>query len=165
MSRFHARPLRRTSLPPVSRLLLRFLRTALTVAAALTVTPAVAGPAEISPIAAQAGASAGELVLIDVRTPEEWRETGLARGAIPIAMQHPDGADGFVGAVLAQVGGDRNAPIALICRSGNRSLKMQRLLEAHGFTNVRSVAEGMSGNWTTPGWISRGLPVVPCEKC
>ena len=138
---------------------------AVTAVTVLAAPPALGASAEIAPNEAQTRASAGELTLVDVRTPEEWRETGLARGAIPIDMQHPDGADGFVGAVLEQVGGDRDAPIALICRSGNRSLKMQRLLEARGFTNVRSVAEGMSGSSFGPGWISRGLPVVPCAKC
>ncbi|OYW81697.1 MAG: hypothetical protein B7Z22_15305, partial [Hyphomonas sp. 32-62-5] len=34
--------------------------------------------------------SAGEITLIDVRTPQEWRETGTAPGAHRITLQDKD---------------------------------------------------------------------------
>ncbi|MDT3671980.1 MAG: rhodanese-like domain-containing protein [Aromatoleum sp.] len=126
---------------------------------------AAAAPAEITPQEAQARASAGELTLVDVRTPREWRETGVARGAARIDINDPDGIDGFVKAVLQRVGGDRNAAIAVICRSGHRSGQVQRVLVAQGFTQVQSVSEGMSGSRAGPGWIERGLPVERCGEC
>ena len=104
---------------------------------------------------------AGTLTLIDIRTPAEWRQTGAAVGAARIDMHNPKGPDAFAEAVLAQVGGDRKAPIALICRTGNRSTQMQKVLEDRGFTRVYNVTEGMAGSAAGPGWIKRGLPVEP----
>lgn len=148
---------------PLVPLFRRFIVLAVTLL--LPAAAAFAAPAEVGPQEAQARASAGKLTLIDVRTPPEWRETGVAPGVARIDMNHPGGADGFMKAVLERVGGDRDAPIAFICRSGNRSGQVQRFLAAQGFTQVQSVAEGMSGSAAGPGWIKRGLPVEPCNRC
>ncbi len=106
---------------------------------------------------------AGEVTLIDIRTPEEWRQTGVARGAKLVNMVHPGGADGFVSDILKQVDGDADAPIALICRTGNRTTQVQRLLVARGFSRVYNVAEGMVGSTAGPGWLKRRLPVDPFQ--
>lgn len=103
----------------------------------------------------------GELILIDIRTPEEWRHTGVAKGAILINMVHPGGTDGFVREILAQVDDDTDRPIALICRTGNRTTHVQRLLIGHGFSRIYNITEGMAGSSAGPGWIKRGLPVDP----
>ena len=55
-----------------------------------------------------------------------------------------------------------NAPIALICRTGNRTTQVQRYLQSQGFTNVYNVKEGMAGSGAGPGWLKRGLPVETC---
>jgi rhodanese-related sulfurtransferase len=115
---------------------------------------------------AAAATAAGKLTLIDIRTPPEWKETGVARGARLLNMQHPQGAPGFTHALLEEVNGDRNAPIALICRTGNRTTQVQRYLQSVGFTQVYNVKEGMAGSAAGPGWIKRGLPVDACTtKC
>ena len=108
---------------------------------------------------AHAQARAGALTLIDIRRPDEWRQTGVAEGALRINMAHPQGAPGFVGQVAAEVGGDRNAPIGLICRTGNRTTHMQQALRKAGFTQVYNIDEGMVGSSAGPGWLARGLPV------
>jgi rhodanese-related sulfurtransferase len=110
-------------------------------------------------------AKSGALTLIDIRTPGEWRQTGVPEGALAIDMRHPKGAEGFAASVLDQVKGDRNAPIALICRTGNRTTHLQKELEARGFTRVYNVKEGMVGSAAGPGWIKRGLPVEACKQC
>lgn len=104
----------------------------------------------------------GKVTLIDIRTPAEWKETGVARGAILINMLHPQGAPGFAGALLEKVNGDRNAPIALICRTGNRTTQVQRYLQSVGFSQVYNVKEGMSGSSAGPGWLKRKLPLDTC---
>ena len=114
---------------------------------------------------AYAQAQAGKLTLIDIRRPEEWRQTGVAKGALRINMAHPQGAAGFVGQVAVEVGGDRNSPIGLICRTGNRTTHMQQVLREAGFTQVYNIREGMAGSGAGPGWIARGLPVEACERC
>jgi rhodanese-related sulfurtransferase len=118
--------------------------------------------ADIAAPDAQAALDAGKLTLIDIRTPPEWRETGVAKGAKRLDMLHPGGAPGFVADLLKQVNGDRNAPIGLICRTGNRTSQVARYLEAQGFTQVFNIKEGMAGSGAGPGWIKRGLPVESC---
>lgn len=108
---------------------------------------------------------AGSITLIDIRTPPEWRQTGVAEGALRIDMRQPGGPQAFADAVLAQVGGDKAAPIALICRTGSRTAAMQQELQSRGFSHVYTVAEGMAGSAAGPGWLKRGLPVVLCPSC
>ncbi|MFP5380982.1 MAG: rhodanese-like domain-containing protein [Gammaproteobacteria bacterium] len=122
------------------------------------------GPALDAP-QALALAQDGKLVLIDIRRPEEWRQTGVASGALRINMAHPRGAAGFVSQVEAELGGDRDKPIGLICRTGNRTTRMQQALREAGFTQVYNIREGMAGSSAGPGWIARGLPVEPCRNC
>ncbi|MBI5792758.1 MAG: rhodanese-like domain-containing protein [Rhodocyclales bacterium] len=112
---------------------------------------------------AAAAVAAGKITLIDIRTPPEWKETGVARGAQLINMLHPQGAPGFTNALLDKVKGDKNAPIALICRTGNRTTQVQRYLQSQGFTQVYNVKEGMAGSGAGPGWLKRGLPVDTCK--
>lgn len=118
---------------------------------------------ELTAPEAQHRVVAGELTLIDIRTPEEWRQTGVPRDAKLVNMVHPGGADGFVREILDQVGGDTAAPIALICRTGNRTTQVQRLLVARGFSQVYNVTEGMVGSSAGPGWLKRGLPIEPYQ--
>lgn len=118
---------------------------------------------DISAPAALAAAQAGKLRLIDIRTPREWRETGVAPGAERVDFYR---GPAYLGqTVLQAVGGDRNAPIALICRTGSRTTRAQRYLQGLGFTQVYNIREGMKGSAAGPGWLRRGLPVEPCPKC
>ncbi len=114
---------------------------------------------ELSAPDAQRLSVAGELTLIDIRTPEEWRQTGVAQGAKLVNMVHPGGADGFVSEILKRVDGDADAPIGLICRTGNRTTQIQRLLVSRGLSQVYNITEGMVGSSAGPGWIKRGLPL------
>lgn len=120
--------------------------------------------ADLTAPEAAAAVEAGKLTLIDIRTPPEWKQTGIAKGARLVNMLHPQGAPGFVNALLEQVNGDRSAPIALICRTGNRTTQVQRYLESVGFTQVHNIKEGMAGSGAGPGWIKRGLPVETCAQ-
>lgn len=119
---------------------------------------AVAQQAEITPPQARALAAEGKLLLIDVRTPAEWRETGVPAGARLINLRQ----SGFVDQVLRAVGNDKAAPIGVICRSGSRSAQAQALLQAEGFTNVVNVSHGVLGG---QGWLQAGLPLEPCPTC
>lgn len=108
---------------------------------------------------------AGALTLIDVRSPEEWQETGIARGAVPISIHDPDGPQTFLKKVTKAVKGDKSQPVGLICATGIRSTFAGRMLLANGFDHVFNVKEGMLGRRKAPGWIERGLPVEPCQNC
>ena len=133
--------------------------------ACATATMALAGGGLLSADDAARQVKNGKITLIDVRSPAEWRQTGTAMGAKRVTIHDPHGADGFLRHMVAAVGGDRDRPIALICARGNRSTRARDFLTRHGFTNVQNIVEGMLGNRTDPGWIARGLPVVPCPTC
>lgn len=102
-----------------------------------------------------AKAATGKITLIDIRTPEEWAETGTGAGAKRLDMRRDD----FVSALDKLIGGDRTKPVALICARGVRSSRLSRTLRDAGFTNIIDVPEGMLGSYAGPGWIERGLPV------
>lgn len=118
---------------------------------------------ELSAAEAYAGAKAGKFRLIDIRTPQEWRQTGIAPGAAQADFYR--GQDAWVQEVLQLMGGDKTAPIALICRTGNRTTQAQRILQAQGFTQVFNVKEGMAGSSAGSGWLKQGLPTEACLKC
>jgi rhodanese-related sulfurtransferase len=126
----------------------------------VAVSAAAAGPTLSAPEALEK-ARAGEITLIDIRTPREWRATGIAEGALPIDMTKRT----FVQEVLDAVNGDKDAPIAIICRTGNRTTYTQKALQELGFANVYNVKEGMAGSGAGPGWVRRGLPVEACQTC
>ena len=113
----------------------------------------------ISPDDAHAKRQSGEVKLVDVREPAEWAEGGVAQGADLIAMRDPQIAAKFE----ALTGGDRNAPIALICRTGIRSGVVAKALAQAGYTNVYSVNGGMIGSASGPGWKRIGLPVEAAQ--
>jgi len=132
----------------------------------LLASSAAADETRITADQAFARARASELTLIDIRSPEEWRRSGVAAGALRISMHAPGGEAAFARAVLRAVGGDKSKPIAVICAIGTRSRWAQRFLAGQGHTRVQDVSEGMFGRGKNlPGWIRRGLPVKPCATC
>ena len=147
------------------RLLIALLWSLLAALAMLApAAPASAGGV-ISADAAHRRSQAGELLIVDVRSPREWHQTGLPMGAAAVTIHDPNGPEGFLAAMLAAAGGDKARPIALICASGVRSNRAHRFLEAKGFSAVLDVSEGMLGRRDAPGWLKRGLPTEPCKSC
>ena len=101
-------------------------------------------------------ATEGDIHLIDIRRPDEWEKTGSGEGATRLDMRRDD----FVDELIALTGGDRSAPVALICARGVRSARMTNRLVAAGFTNIIDVPEGMLGSKAGPGWLKSNLPLV-----
>lgn len=98
----------------------------------------------------------GDLILIDIRRPDEWEATGSPEGAVQLDMRRQD----FNDALTALRTDQPETPVAVICMRGVRSGRLtNRLIEA-GFTDIRDVPEGMLGSAAGPGWIRRGLPIT-----
>jgi rhodanese-related sulfurtransferase len=114
------------------------------------------GAANISPDQAHRLAESKQAVLVDIRRPDEWAETGVGEHAVRIDMEDPM----FISKLNAAIGNDRTRPVALICRTANRTRVVQQALTQHGYTRVINVEGGMVGNPADRGWIARGLPVV-----
>ncbi len=86
-------------------------------------------------------------ILIDVRSPTEYREVHAA-GAQLMPLPDFDAAR-----VAAKYGSDPDAPIYLICRQGDRAKKACEQLHNAGCETVYCVEGG------TLGWINANLPV------
>ncbi|WP_254449078.1 rhodanese-like domain-containing protein [Thalassococcus sp. S3] len=99
-------------------------------------------------------AQRGEVLLVDIRRPDEWDRTGIAEGAHPLDMRRSD----FVAALDSLTGADRARPIALICARGVRSARLSAALTDAGFTRIIDVPEGMLGSLAGPGWLKSELP-------
>jgi rhodanese-related sulfurtransferase len=130
----------------------------LSLAALVLVGPASAQSAlpSLSVREAHEGAKAGRLVLVDIRTPEEWADTGVPEGAIKLDMT----GSGFDVRLAALKLDHPGKPIALICRTGNRSATLQRTLAARGWKNLVDVRGGLLGTPKDKGWLAEGLPVA-----
>jgi rhodanese-related sulfurtransferase len=98
----------------------------------------------------------GEIILIDIRRPDEWAATGIAKGAHPLDLRRKD----FIAELTRIAGGDLTRPIALICARGVRSARTANLLSDNGFSAIINIPEGMLGSSDGPGWIARGLPLA-----
>jgi rhodanese-related sulfurtransferase len=81
-----------------------------------------------------------DIQLIDVRTPEEFSE-GHINDAININFYD----DNFIEEMSSKL--DKSKPVYVYCRSGGRSGKASKKLEAAGFTKVYDL-EGGFMNWT-----------------
>lgn len=82
--------------------------------------------------------------LVDIRTAEEWQETGVIPGSHPITLFDRQGrfdAPTFLGAVGQVAAPD--APVIVICRSGNRTRMASRLLDEANYRRVYNVRQGM----------------------
>ena len=116
--------------------------------------PAQAAETVIKAPDAYVAAKAGNIILVDIRTPREWAQTGIAEGAVALDMTHKS----FVDSLVKLRSAHPDKPIALICRTGNRSGYVFDALNKQGFPNLMDVSEGMAGGPNGKGWIPHGLP-------
>jgi len=122
-----------------------------------------------------------EVVILDVRTPEEYSFVGHPEMALNVPVQFfkpvfdaekksygmENNAD-FVAQVSKKL--DKNATIIAMCRSGQRSATAVNLLAAAGFTNAYSMVDSFEGDVLSDpenlyngkrmknGWKNYGLP-------
>ena len=87
-----------------------------------------------------------DLVVLDVRTPEEFAE-GHLDGAVLVDFYDADFAD-----QLAAL--DSDVPYLVYCRSGNRSGQALSVMEQLGFSSAVDVDGGIVA------WAGAGLPVT-----
>lgn len=88
--------------------------------------------------------------IVDIRTPSEWAETGIIKGAKTITLNRDK--EQFLKDIKAQI--DTTKPFAIICRSGGRSAYAIQMLQNDNL-NITNLDGGMimllnSGYTTTP---------------
>lgn len=104
-------------------------------------------PATLSPQQAYALYQNGEAFFLDVREPEEWQEYRVPNTTlIPL---------GQLSARVGEIPVPKDAPIVVVCRSGNRSDEGRDILRRAGFTNVTSMDGGLKT------WRQLGYPIEP----
>lgn len=91
-------------------------------------------------------------VLIDVREPAEWKDTGVAAPALLLPMSDFNGAQTQWKATLD---GAKDKTLVLYCRSGNRSGRIAAVLAEKGYKVVNAGA--------FKDWQAAGLPVRQVE--
>lgn len=106
-------------------------------------------------------------VLVDVRTKMEHSFVGHPVGAVHIPWKEaPDWRLNplFVGEVEKRIT-DKNTPVLLLCRSGQRSLEAAAALQTQGYQRLINIVDGFEGGLDANkqrgnigGWRYCGLP-------
>lgn len=105
--------------------------------------------AQVTPAEAAQRVAAGSAVLVDVREPAEWTETGVAAPAVLLAKGGFDA--GLAGGWKPFLEKHRDREIILYCRSGRRSGLVAAALAQQGYKVAN--AGGFKD------WQEAGLPV------
>ena len=124
--------------------------------AAFVATAALAVAAEVPNIAPAEAAklvNAGKAVLVDVREPAEWADTGVAAPAVLLPKSDFDGQQRQWKDFLRNVG---DKQVIVYCRTGRRSGAVGEKLRAKGL-NVAN-AGGFDD------WAKAGLPTRKVDK-
>lgn len=87
----------------------------------------------------------GKTVIVDVRTPDEFKD-GHIKGAKNIDIMASD-----FEAKLGKL--DKTTPTLVHCQAGGRSMRALKVFEKLGFTNLIHLDEGFGG------WEAAGKPV------
>ncbi|HFD11132.1 MAG TPA: rhodanese-like domain-containing protein [Crenotrichaceae bacterium] len=89
-----------------------------------------------------------QTILIDVRTAGEYAFVGHPPSAVFIPWKEaPDWTTNpdFIQQVEATVP-EKDTPVILMCRSGQRSMQAAQALEAEGYTDLTNMEEGFEGD-------------------
>ncbi|MFK7963949.1 MAG: rhodanese-like domain-containing protein [Burkholderiaceae bacterium] len=103
-------------------------------------------------VTARQQSAAGEMVLIDIRRPEEWQESGVPDTAIALDMTAKD----FLPRLQEVIEQNPDKRLGLICAVGSRSRYLADWLNRQGVKNVVNVSAGVHGR---NGWLANKLPV------
>lgn len=101
--------------------------------------------------------AASGVAVIDIRTEPEWKETGVIAGSHLLTFFDEKGnADPAAWLRKLQAIAGPGQPVAVICRSGNRTQPVSRLLfQQAGYPTVYNVKKGIRA------WAAEGRPLVP----
>lgn len=104
--------------------------------------------------------SASGVVVIDIRTEPEWKESGVIAGSKLMTFFDEKGrADPPVWLEKVKQVAKPDQPVILICRSGNRTrAATQFLSQQAGYKTVYNVSGGMNA------WFKDGRAVVPANS-
>ena len=112
----------------------------------------------VTPDELQAMQERGALV-VDVRTPEEWKSTGMIPGSKGLTYFDATGGydkEGWLNQLQPWAAAAPGQPVILVCRSGNRSATVGKmLLSEGGYGKVYHLEKGIRG------WSAESKPLLP----
>ncbi|MDD5372042.1 MAG: rhodanese-like domain-containing protein [Sulfurimonas sp.] len=85
-----------------------------------------------------------KMPIVDIRTPSEWKETGLLQGSIPIMLFDEKGKydlNDFLQKLNSAV--DTKKPFAIICRTGSRTKILAPFLSQKMNYDVINIKSGI----------------------
>ena len=139
--------------------------TPLLLAVLLIFAPAALSQTVVSPDQVLQLARGSQVTIIDIRRPDEWRQSGLPAGAERATVRLSRGPNEFLHKIAKLTQGDKSKPIAPICAAGVRFGYAAKLLASRGYTQVMDISEGMLGNGHGAGWLARDLPISIFKDC
>jgi rhodanese-related sulfurtransferase len=93
------------------------------------------------------------LPVIDIRTPQEWKTTGIIEGAHKIMFFTPQGqpnlTDWFF--ELGHLVKDKKSPFIIYCAHASRTKALGEGLIGMGFENVYELKGGIENGWIKAG--------------
>ena len=84
-----------------------------------------------------------DMVIVDIRTEPEWRQTGIVKGSHCVTFFDMSGnydAEGFL-AKIDELGG-KEKEIGLMCRTGSRTAQVANFMSQQGY-NVKNLMGGV----------------------
>ena len=99
------------------------------------------------------------VVVVDIRTPQEWKQRGIIKGSHPIMFFTPTGQADIANFMfeLGHIVKDKEQPIIIYCAHANRTKELGNwLLNNMSFKNVYELKGGIEY-----GWIDKGLKTEP----
>jgi len=97
------------------------------------------------------------VVVVDIRTPQEWKSRGIIKGAKTIEFFKPDGSVDFIAFMgkLTKYVKSSKQPFIIYCAHANRSKVLGKLLDRLGVKNIYELKGGIEY-----GWIEKGRKTV-----
>jgi len=91
--------------------------------------------------------------VIDIRTPMEWKQTGIIEGAHKMMFFTPDGQPDLAGWFfeLGHLVKSKKEPILIYCAHANRTKSLGEGLTQMGFENVYELKDGIENGWIKAG--------------
>lgn len=129
--------------------------------AALLATAALlvaAEPPKVAPKDAARLVAEGKAVLVDIREPGEWAETGVAAPAVLLPKSDFDGDQKQWKEFLAK---NQGKQVILYCRSGRRCTVVGEALAAKG---INAANAGGMKDWVDAGLPTRKIEPKPAKK-
>jgi len=105
-------------------------------------------------------------MVIDIRRPEEWRETGVIEGSYLVTAFDEQGRMTREFPTLFGALTDPQQPVVLICRTGNRTDALARMLvEQAGYEQVYNVTNGITSGIAAGGNVQTCAARGPDLRC